>query len=334
MTLKSNLFIMKKIIYLLSGLTIATMPLMKFPQKEITNGLITAKIYLPDAKEGYYRGTRFDWSGNISSLKVNGHEYFGQWFTDYNPELHDAIMGPVQDFTPLNYPDIKPGETFLKIGVGVVTKPDNKPYDFSRLYPFVNKGEWSVKAKPDEVTFTHELEDKAYSYIYEKRVQLVKDKPEMDLIHTLKNTGTRTIETSVYDHNFFVIDGQPIGPGFSVTVPFTLIGTGEGIGELAEIKANQLLFLRNVNKGEYVFCSPLDGFGTSSKDYDFRIENRTTGAGVRITCDRPLLNLNFWCCSTTLCPEPYIKIRVEPGKEFTWKIHYEFYTLSFLKIRN
>ena len=75
----------------------------------------------------------------------------------------------------------------------------------------------------------------------------------MLLIHTLRNTGNKTIETSVYDHNFFVIDNQPVGPGYSITLPFDIRGTGQGIGELAEIKGKQILFLRNVNNGENVF---------------------------------------------------------------------------------
>jgi hypothetical protein len=319
---------MKRILFLLSGLTIAAMPQMKFPQAEISNGLIQARIYLPDPKDGYYQGTRFDWSGNMPSLKYEGHEYFGQWFKDYSPEIHDVIMGPVEEFTSLDYEITKPGETFVKIGVGVLTKPDDKPYSFARLYPVVNQGKWDVKPGADKVIFIHELNDKVYSYKYEKCVQLIKGKPELTLIHTLKNTGKRAIETSVYDHNFFVIDNQQVGPGYSITVPYQLRGTGEGIGELAEIKGNQILFLRNVNDGETVFCSPLEGFSSSMKDYEFRIENKSTGAGVRITCDQPILKLNFWCCSTTLCPEPYIKIKVDPGKEFTWKIHYEFYTLK------
>ena len=41
----------------------------EFPQAEISNGQITAKIYLPDAKNGYYRSTRFDWSGAVYSLR-------------------------------------------------------------------------------------------------------------------------------------------------------------------------------------------------------------------------------------------------------------------------
>lgn len=319
---------MKKIYYLLSGLTFGAMPFMKFPQTEISNGIIHAKIYLPDSRRGYYQGTRFDWSGNMPSLEYNGHSYFGQWFTKYSPEIHDAIMGPVEEFTPLDYLETKPGGSFIKIGVGVLSKPDDKPYTFSGLYPVLNRGKWKVKKQSDHVQFIHELNDTEYSYQYEKTVQLIKDKPELVLIHTLRNTGNRTIETSVYDHNFFVIDKRPTGPGFAVTLPFNLTGEGRGIGELAEIEDNQIVFLRNLINEETVYCGALEGFGASAKDYDIRIENQTTGAGVRITCDQPLLKLAFWACSTTLCPEPYIKIKVDQGQEINWKISYNFYTLT------
>src|SRR5450759_1808353 len=93
---------MKKLSYVLSLLTIGVLPLVKFPEAEINNGIIHAKLYLPDSRNGYYQGTRFDWSGNMPTLKYNGHEYFGQWFTKYSPEIHDAIMGPVEEFTPLD----------------------------------------------------------------------------------------------------------------------------------------------------------------------------------------------------------------------------------------
>src|SRR6476469_3678787 len=63
-----------------------------FPSVQISSSSVTAKILLPDAERGYYRGTRFDWSGVIKSLKAKDHEYFGQWFPKYDPKLHDAIM--------------------------------------------------------------------------------------------------------------------------------------------------------------------------------------------------------------------------------------------------
>src|SRR4051794_3839329 len=67
-----------------------------WPQAEISNKAVIARLYLPDAEKGYYQGTRFDWSGVISSVKANGHEYFGQWFEKYDPKIHDAIQGPVE----------------------------------------------------------------------------------------------------------------------------------------------------------------------------------------------------------------------------------------------
>jgi hypothetical protein len=78
--------------------------------------------------------------------------------------------------------------------------------------------------------------------------------------------------------------------------------------------------------GESVFTE-LEGFGSTSKDYDFRIEHRKAGAGVRITGDQPIVKLIYWSIRTTLCPEPYIRIKIAPGQTHKWKINYEFYTL-------
>jgi len=39
-----------------------------YPKALIANGLIHAVVLLPDAKNGYYRGSRFDWSGVIGCL--------------------------------------------------------------------------------------------------------------------------------------------------------------------------------------------------------------------------------------------------------------------------
>ena len=47
-----------------------------------------------------------------------------------------------------------------------------------------------------------------------------------------------------------------------------------------------------------------------------------------MTGDRPLAKLLFWSAWKTVCPEPYIDMRIEPGKEFSWRITYEFYQVS------
>src|SRR5882757_8981562 len=58
---------------------------LEFPQAEISNDILHARLYLPDAEKGYYRGTRFDWSGVMPSLEYQGHSYSGQWFPEYAP---------------------------------------------------------------------------------------------------------------------------------------------------------------------------------------------------------------------------------------------------------
>src|SRR5215470_9122868 len=58
-----------------------------YPQAEISNGPVHAKIYLPDSKNGYYRSTRFDWSGALYSLQYKGHEFYGVWYDRIDPKV-------------------------------------------------------------------------------------------------------------------------------------------------------------------------------------------------------------------------------------------------------
>ena len=298
----------------------------QFPQAEISNSSVRATVYLPDAQSGYYRGTRFDWSGVIASLKWNGHEYFGQWFDRYDPKIHDAITGPVEEFltgeSGLGYVEAKPGENFVRIGVGAVRKPDEPAYRRFETYEIVDSGKWTVNKSSDKIEFIHELGDTAgYAYVYRKTLRLAKD--SLVLEHRLKNTGKKRIATSVYNHNFFTMDRQPTGPDIVVRFPF-VPRAARPLNDLAAIRGNDANFLREFVKGQTVFTE-VEGFGATAKDYDFRIENRKTGAGVRITGDRPLQKVYFWSAHLTTCPEPYIDVSVEPGKESSWRITYQFY---------
>jgi len=48
---------------------------------------------------------------------------------------------------------------------------------------------------------------------------------------------------------------------------------------------------------------------------------------MRITGDHPLSGLNLWSIRTVLAMEPFIAMTIDPGKEFNWKMSYEYYTL-------
>jgi hypothetical protein len=304
----------------------------QFPQADLSNSTIRATLYLPDAQQGYYRGTRFDWSGAIASLKWNGHEYFGPWFDRHDPKIHDAITGPVEEFltgdAALGYAEAKPGESFVRIGVGAVRKPDEPAYRRFATYEIVDPGEWTVRKGSNRIEFVHELRGTAgYAYVYRKTLRLIKD--SLVLEHRLRNTGRKAIATSVYNHNFFTLDRQPTGPDIVVRFPFDP-RAARALNGLAEVRGNELIFLKEFVKGQTVFTE-IEGFGATAKDYDFRIEHRQSGAGVRITGDRPLSKLLFWSAGLTVCPEPYIDASVEPGKESSWRITYQFYQAASVK---
>jgi hypothetical protein len=315
----------------------------EFPSIEISNGEIRAKVYLPDAKTGFYRATRFDWSGAIGSLEYKGHNYYGPWFSQVDSNVHDFVFegsrviaspcsgdsGPVEEFqtngTALGWDEAAPGGTFIKIGVGVLRK-DAQPYDFVKLYPIVSTGKWSVYKRPDSVEFTQNLSDPAsgYAYVYQKTVRLAAGKPEMVLEHSLRNTGRRAIRSTVYNHNFLVLDNQPPGPDFEITVPYQIQAGAKARRGLVEARGNRIVYLKTI-EGREIAALSAGGFSASPADNDIRIENRKVGAGIRIIGDRPLFRAALWSIKTVLAMEPTIQMNIDPGSEFHWKVSYEYY---------
>jgi hypothetical protein len=313
------------------------------PQWQIANSLMRVKLYLPDAAKGFYRGTRFDWSGVVSDLEFAGHSYYGEWFTQTDPAVSDfiyqgseivagpcsAITGPVEEFAPLRYDEAKPGGTFVKIGVGALRKPDDSPYSGYRLYEIVDGGQWSVQTSADAVTFIQELHDPSsgIGYVYRKRISVAADQPKMLIEHSLSNTGTHAIETSVYDHNFLVLDQQATGPGFTITFPFSLSSDEPPDKQLAELRANQIVYLKTL-QGQETAYTTIQGFGRSSDDYKIRIENATVNAGMTIAGDRPLTKVALWSIRSVISVEPFIDIGLQPGGQMSWKYNYEYYVLA------
>ncbi|MBT9332397.1 hypothetical protein [Paracidobacterium acidisoli] len=286
-------------------------------------------IYLPDPQNGYYRASRFDWSGVVPCLTYKGHTYFGVWFQHYDPMIADSITGPVEEFRSvdggMHYADAKPGELFVKIGVGTLRKMSDKPYQFMTHYPLVDGGRWKVKVKRNEVIFTQTLRSPlGIAYVYEKILKLDKDKPILTLEHHLKNTGSVAIDTEVYDHDFFMLDNAPTGPGMVIHFNFPP-KNDRPLDPGAEVVGKDIVYRQELQTKQTV-TSYLTGFSDSSSDYDFTLENTSSGAGVEQSGDRPLSRFNLWSIRPTICPEAYVHLNILPGDTQSWNIHYHFFT--------
>ena len=212
----------------------------QYPSVEISNKEVKMKVYLPDAEKGLYRATRFDWSGVIGSVQYKGHEYFGYWKSTHDPKFHEDLAGPVEGYIEPGpgYAEAEAGEKFIRIGVGVLEKADEEEYNWKETYKIVDHGEWEIDQGKDWITFSHEVQcDNGYAYVYEKSIRLKGD--GFVIGHTLKNTGTKVIETDQFNHNFFMIDGERSGNAFKISFPYE-IATSDDPKGMVEIKDKEI----------------------------------------------------------------------------------------------
>ncbi|MDF1574395.1 MAG: hypothetical protein P1P86_04290 [Bacteroidales bacterium] len=295
-----------------------------FPSLTISNEKVEMKIYLPDPENGLYRATRFDWSGIIGSVKYQGHEYFGYWKETHDPLFHEDLTGPVEGYIKagLGYDEAEPGGKYVRIGVGVIEKPDEESYNFRNFYNLLDSGKWTVEHGADWISFRHELiSDIGYSYVYHKIIRLKSNGFSME--HRLQNTGTKGIETDQFNHNFFMIDGEPSGRAFSISFPYPVSTSDDALG-FAEIRENELRFIRDL-KGDDSFFLLLEGYGDELSDHQVTVQNHKSGAGVTFTVDKPLHRMAFWACRTTLSPENSVWLSVKPGDTEEWKSEYTLF---------
>jgi hypothetical protein len=296
----------------------------EFPSLTISNEEVEMLIYLPDPENGLYRATRFDWSGVIGSVQYKGHEYFGYWKDTHDPLFHEDLPGPVEGYIKpgLGYDEAKAGGKFVRIGVGVIEKTDEAEYNFRNSYRLLDHGKWTIDHGADWVSFNHELNsDIGYSYLYEKMIKLKND--GFTIEHKLQNTGTKIIETDQFNHNFFIIDGEHSGTAFNVRFPFPLATENDPSG-FVELEGNEIRFMKDLAEDESFYLL-LHGYGEDVSDHVVTVQNRKTGAGVTFGIDKPLYRMAFWACHTTLCPENFIWISVEPGAADEWKSEYTLF---------
>jgi hypothetical protein len=303
-----------------------------YPKTVLKNDRLALTVYLPDAQKGFYRGTRFDWAGVLGQVEVAGHKVFGPWKETHDPANHDDIVGPVEEFgmaAPLGYAEAKEGETFLKIGVGELVKPKEEAYRFYYNYPILRPGTWDVNVRAGEVEFKQSMRSKSgYGYRYTKRVVLDPSEAGFSIRHELTNVGTRPIDTDHYNHNFYNVDNDPVGPNYRVRfpAPVRVPEPKERFGELVAVRDDSFAFTGALDKGS-VFTG-VEGLASAGPPGPFRIVHAGSKLVLTFQGDTPLEKVNFWATTRTLCPEPFIRIRLQPGETKRWSVRYAFGVLG------
>lgn len=300
-----------------------------YPQVPLKNDALKLTVYLPDAEKGFYRGTRFDHAGVFGNVEFAGHKLFGPWKDKHDPTNNDDILGPCEEFgmqEPLGWADAKPGETFLKIGTGELEKPaDAKEYQFWHHYKVVRPAAWKETAR-DATSIGWETAASLPSgvgYRYAKRLALDPKEPTVTISHRLENAGTKPLTTTVYNHNFFNVDGDPVGPNYRIVFAFDpkAADPKERFAEVAKLSGNTLGFAGPLDNGS--IWSVLTGFRDATAR-GFSIDHRPSRIRLVVSQSVPFDRLVVWGVKTCLCPEPFTTVTLAPGKAATWDVTYRF----------
>lgn len=306
------------------------------PSKSISNGIVSAKIFLP-VPFGFYRSTRFDHAGMITHVTYKGQDFGRYWFAAISPDVKnftydndglvahpsDVAAGPVEEFGENGFENAQPGGRFLKIGVGILER-DTNVYDRFHTYPILNEGKRTTRVSKSSITFTQNIsgDPSGYGYFYEKRIELVPGKAEMRIEDHLKNTGKKDIDTTVYNHNFLTLGNG--NDGVELSAPFAIKSLRDMPVDVVRFEGGHMIYLRGLT-GEEQVASDLGGYGKSVSDNDFRIMDTKSGYGVRVRADLPVTRRLWWSVPSTLGLEPYMAISLKPGQEKHWTYILDYY---------
>jgi len=300
-----------------------------YPHATISNSQVQVRFYLPDPEKGYYRGTRFDWSGLISRIDCEGHSFFSEFNQQgHDPLNHDDICGTAEEFgmtvLPPGFAQVTTNGAFVKIGIGILEHGADPEYGFYKKYRIIEPAQWKVTRTKNSARFQHTLKTRdGWGYAYTKTLLLPAGERVLKIERTLKNTGTRTIITDHYGHNFLQIDNAPAGPDYRIEFPFNLrFGEGSKPEGCVVALDKQLAFQKRVPSGSSVWVL-LEGFTSADKN-SLKILNAQSGSAMTIGTDLPLARLAFYSSRDILCPEPFVKFELAPGEAKTWTTTYSF----------
>lgn len=296
----------------------------------LRNQHLTAKVMHPGWENAWYRGVRFERSGMILCVTTaGGHTFFGPIVppAEHDANAHDHVAGTAEEFDmhhPPGYADAAPGDGFIKIGVGVLRRPDHAPYQFWRRYEVLDHGQWRYEAEPHQITSTHQLNaPDGWAYRYTKTVELGPGVGLIRIKRRLTNTGSRPITTEHYGHNFTIINERPIGPGYRLRFPF-LARPGSAWKDpgFTTFEGHDLVFTATP-KGRQQLWGLIDGHDVV-QGCGVTIEQTDSGASLTVTQPHEAERFVVYAREPAVSVEMFTKLVVPPGESKQWETEYRF----------
>lgn len=285
------------------------------------------KLLIEIGELGDYNRTRFDWTGFINQVTLleGGHTFcVPESLVSGQGTGGAGICNEFGITDPIGYEDARTGDNFLKIGIGLLTRESEGPYEFNRDYPLESCDFQVHQPDASSITFTvTPVNCRGYAVRMIKQISIISSK--LHIKYSLENTGSLGIHTHEYAHNFLGIDKLPVGPEYKLRFPFAYTPNdhGEGTMEGLQFTDGEVRF---TSEPEKEFFFQFDGTDTTNLPYLWELVHDRAGVGVRETSDYPIAYGAVWGKGHVISPEMFVKIDVEPGQTINWERTYEFFT--------
>ncbi len=274
------------------------------------------EIHIDSPLEGYQL-SRFDWTGKITTVKYKKKPVTGVERTDVVFDI-DFGKGFYNEFgieTPVGYDETEIGGWFHKIGVGLLKKTDNE-YGFYKSYE-IKPAFFEIVRNPDSVEITCNSEIiNGFGYVLLKIIEL-KDNGFV-ITYKLNNTGSKSIITDEYNHNFISLDHDLMGKDYKLRFPFEL-----DINKFNETVNNEEKVIIN-NKEIGFRGTPKDPFffsdltGSEELKASWKLVNLNKKISLQESVSFKTDKINLWGWTHVISPEIFFKINLRPGESVEW----------------
>lgn len=281
---------------------------------------LEVKILQPGTR---YRGSRYDWSGIIEQVTLNGKHTF------CSEERYDGVYGGmcgiglcgVFEWADTHiYDSIPAFDSFPLLGVGLLRKPNMGPFIFNAPHvvePFTRETSYG-----ENWLTVHTLPRLCCGIAADQVKTIRVEGQSITIVQTITNVGPEKIDAIEFNHNFLKFDDQPICGDYQTSLPYapnitlrrgelTLLTSGYRPHQFDEVSGSLAFRIRG--------CEQL-------ASHWMKVENQKTGTSVLIEDKFPVTCMYCFTNPDTFSTETYKQISLNPGESITYERIYTFHT--------
>jgi hypothetical protein len=295
------------------------------PSIRLTSDRLVVELAQPGS---IYRGTRFDWTGFITQVTLDGRHTFCVP-ESLEPGQGTGGVGLCNEFgieMAIGYADAQPGDLFPKLGIGLLARLDDQDYSFMHPYEIAQLFPVQVDTANDKANIVVEpLDCHGYAARLVKTIAVRGN--QLEIAYRLENTGQQPIVTREYAHNFCGIDQQLMGPDYCLRLPYQI-----GLGEMPARWRQMLDEVLAIEGGDIrpratpqrpFYCRP-QGFAKTGEP-QWELVHLPSGAGVREVDNFSPSRVAVWGTTHVISAEIFVDVRLQPGEVQAWSRRYEFF---------